>query len=825
VIFAGLTPFPWAYNSISPMRTVIPALLLTLAPHALAQTVPTPESHFGHPIGVDRELLDWDKVVSYFQALARSSDKIRFKELGKTAEGRPFIAATIAAPATLRNLDHYLDIQTRLADPRKTTPAEATKLIAEGKTVVLITCSIHATEVASTHTAVQFAYDLITKDNPKYRAILDNVIVILVPSLNPDGVDIVTNWYRKTLGTPYEGTSPPELYHKYVGHDNNRDWYIFSQPETQLTVSQLHNVWHPEIVYDVHQQGPFASRIFFPPWLDPVDPNIDPIIVQECNWIGSGMAADLTAAGKPGVVINALYDFWTASRHYQAYHGGMRILSESASARLATPLTTTKDQIQAAGLGYDPRERSWNYLEPWEGGTWRLGDIVEYQMLAWQSLLYQAAVRRADLLHNFYAVGVRQVARKSPYAYVIPAHQLDPGSARKMLELLDFGLVEIDRAERGFEAGGEDYDAGSYVIRMGQPYGGYAKTLLERQHYPDLREYPGGPPKRPYDVTTQCLPLLMGVSADAVEKPFTIASSRVRAFELQPTRGASGGVWLASDIDSWRSVNHTWGSGASVWRDPSTGDFYRQAANSGAIEVKRPRVALYKSYDPAMDEGWTRWLLENFGFAYKNILNPEIETGGLRRNFDVIVFPDQSPASIRDGYRKGSMPEEFVGGLGEKSAANLKQFAEQGGVLVFLNHSTDFAIESLGLSEKNAVAGLPPRDFYSPGSLLNATLDTHHPLSYGVPEQIAIWSEGSPAWELPAGARDRIVVRYAPDHVLASGWLLGEKYLQARAALVDAPIGSGRVILFGMRPQYRAQSYQAFKLFFNALALGGQVRP
>ena len=200
-----------------------------------------------------------------------------------------------------------------------------------------------------------------------------------MPSLNPDGVDIVTRWYRRTLGTPFEGTSPPELYQKYVGHDNNRDWYIFSQPETRATIAQLHNVWHPEIVYDVHQQGANASRMFIPPWLDPTEPNIDPILMQEMNMIGTSMAADLTAAGKTGVAIHAVYDFWTPSRHYQAFHGGMRILTESASARLATPLTVTPDQIDETALGYKPREKSWNYLEPWLGGMWRLRDIVDYQ--------------------------------------------------------------------------------------------------------------------------------------------------------------------------------------------------------------------------------------------------------------------------------------------------------------------------------------------------------------------------------------------------------------------------------------------------------------
>jgi hypothetical protein len=799
---------------------VVTLLLVSLSVWAQP---PTPASHFGHPIGVDRELLDWDRVVSYFQTLAKSSDKIRFEELGKTAEGRPFIAATISSAATLRNLDHYREIQVKLADPRRTTPSDAASLIAEGKTVVLITCSIHATEVASTHSAIQFVYNLLTQDTPKFRAILDNVIIVLVPSQNPDGLDIVTRWYRKTLGTPYEGTSPPELYQKYTGHDNNRDWYVFSQPETRLTVS-LQNAWHPQIVYDVHQQGSYASRLFVPPWLNPIDPNVDATLAQEGNYLGLGVAADLTAAGKKGVVTNALYDFWAPARQYMAYHDGVRILSEAASASLASPLTVRPDQIQTTGLGYNPRERSWNYLEPWEGGTWRIGDIVDYQLIAFESLLYQAALRRVDLLRNFYEIGERAVARASPYAFVIPREQMDPGAARKMLELLSFGDVEIGRASDAFAAGGKRYAEGSYIIRMQQPYSSYAKTLLERQHYPDLRLYPGGPPQRPYDVTAQTLPLLMGVATDTVEAAFSVSSKPATSFEFElstPRPGESG--LAASDVESWRAVNRIWNSGAkgaNVWRDTATGDFYAQRPKTGeAVELARPRIALYKSYVPAIDEGWTRWLLENFNFAYQDVLNAKIEAGNLRQRFDAIVFPDQSSTQIVNGFEPGTMPQEYTGGLSKKASANLKAFAEQGGTLVFLNHSANYAVEHLHLDARNVVAAVSNREFYSPGSLLNVTLDTHDPLAYGLPENIAIWSEDSPAWEIAWSSKDHVIARYSDDHVLASGWLLGESYLEGHAALVEVPLGQGRAVLFGMRPQYRAQSYQAFKLFFNSLVL------
>lgn len=777
---------------------------------SLAAEVPDPQSHFGHPIGQDRTLLDWAKVVSYFQALQQSSDRILVREIGKSVQGRPLIAAYFATPDTLKNIGRYQQIQKSLADARKKTDADAEKLIAEGKVIVMITCSIHATEVASTHTAVEFAYRFLTENRTKFKAIYDNTIFILVPSLNPDGVDIVTQWYRKTLNTPFEGTSPPELYHAYVGHDNNRDWYIFSQPETRAVVARLHNAWHPQIVYDVHQQGQFASRMFVPPWMDPIDENVDASLAQMTNLIGMGMAADLTAAGRKGVTLNSIYDFWTPARHYQAYHGGMRILSESASVRIASPVTVTAEQIARTAPGYNPRERSWNYLEPWLGGEWRLRDIIDDQLLAWESCLWQAAVKREDLLRNFYRVLKRSAERQDPNAFVISKNQADPGASRRLLDVMAFGMVEVQKTDAAFEAEGRSYPAGSYVIRMQQPFSAFAKTLLERQSYPDLRLYPGGPPKRPYDVTAQTLPLLMGVAVDAVKDRLEVPLTMTREF----TFTGDGGL-TASDSDAWREVNRAWNAGKPVARDAAGNFFVNRAASGDVKPVRKPRIALYRSHIPQMDEGWTRWIFDFFGFTYTRLTNADILKGGLESRFDAIVFPDQSAASIHTGYRAGSMPEAYTGGLGERGAAALKQFAEKGGTLIFLNDSTAYATGHLGLKLKSSTEGLSNRDFYSPGSLLNVTLDEKHPLTRGLPRNIAIWSEGSPAWEASEGVH--VIARYPQSSVLASGWLLGERHLTGRAALVEVPMGEGRAILFGMRPQYRAQSMLTAKLLFNAL--------
>ena len=362
-----------------------------------------------------------------------------------------------------------------------------------------------------------------------------------------------------------------------------------------------------------------------------------------------------------------------------------------------------------------------------------------------ESVLYQAATRREDLLRNFYRIGRRAVSRTSPWAFAIPTGQRDPVAAAKLIETLAFGQVEIEQAAQAFEAGGKKYSAGTWVIRMQQPYSSFAKTLLERQSYPDLRLYPGGPPKRPYDVTAHTLPLLMGVQVDAIDSPVAVP--------LAP---------LSGEIPS--------------------------KPRPLAIPA---RIGVYKSFVPAIDEGWTRWVLEQFGVPYHSAANSDILAGDLRRRFDALIFPDQRPASIVRGYRAGEMPEECTGGLGEKGAEALKRFVSDGGTLVFLNHSTQYATETFGLDVKNVVRGLSNTEFYSPGSLLNVTLDSNSPLTRGLPAEIAIWSEGSPAWDVPQGSPARVAARYPQSGILASGWLLGEKYLAGKAGADRLPHGLG----------------------------------
>lgn len=741
--------------------------------------IPTPRSILGFDPGDDRKLVEWPVLVRYFEALAKASDRVDYRELGKTTLGAPFIALAISSPQNLRRLDYYRLNNASLADPRGfATSRAAREAVHNGKTIVLITSSIHSTEVGGHLTPVLLAYRLATDTSAETRAILDNVILWLVPSQNPDGVTIVAKWYNRTLGTAAEGTAPPELYHHYTGHDNNRDWYAFTQVETQLTVDSLYNMWHPQIVHDIHQMGSQGARLFLPPYLDPIEPNIDPLLIDGVNALGTDIAWDLAAQGKTGISINSTYDAWTPARAYQHYHGAVRILSETASADLASPVDIPFDRLEARSRGYNPRERSWNFTNPWRGGRWTIRDIVSYQTEATYALLAHAAKQRERWLSSFLTVEWRAARgwHEWPYAYVIPARQ-DSVALSALLGILHRGSVEIRRALQSFTVQGQRVPAGSYVIVMRQPYASFAKTLLEVQHYPDRRQYPGGPPERPYDVTAHTLPLLMGVTAIA-------ANDSLR-------------VQLSSPITP-RSVS------------PVPPLAVRDSAS--------PRIGLYKSYDAAMDEGWTRWVFDTWKVPYTSLVDSTVRNGKLKDRFDVIILPDQSPRDLLEGL-PSRYPAPYAGGLGSEGSDALRQFVTDGGTLVALNDASRFAIQALLLPVRNVLEAVGDDDFYAPGSIFRLTLDTTQAIARGLPRETIGWFQGGPAFEVLDSSVAHVVGRWPsdPDKVLLSGWVLHPDRVAGKGAIVEVQQGTGRVILFGIRPQYRGQSIATYPLLFNSL--------
>ncbi|MBA2703421.1 MAG: hypothetical protein H0U60_06180 [Blastocatellia bacterium] len=765
------------------------------SPTPVLAHIPVPEEILGFVPGDDRKLASWNQVTTYFEALSKTSDRVKFEELGKSTMGQPFVMATISAPENLARLDEYKKIQELLADPRQlgspgSRDRKAAELIARGKTIVLVTCGIHSTEVGSYLSSMLIAHRLASSNEPEINDILQNTIILLVPSLNPDGVDIVKNWYDKTLGTPYEGTNPTELYHKYTGHDDNRDWYAFTQVETQIAVEKIHNAWHPQIVHDIHQQGEYGPRMFLPPYMPPVEPNVPQQIVAGYTELGNYMAREMRAAGFKGITTNSTYDAWSPSRAYSHYHGGVRILSETASCKIATPVSVKFEQLRK-GEGYDSKKESATFGPLWRGGEWHLRDITNYMTTAAFLLLKHASENRSQWLQRFYETGkdaVRPRKRHEPYAFVIPKarHRAD------LVQVLDRAGVDVD-FPLPFTAAGSSYPEGTAVIRIDQPYGNFAKAILERQHYPDLRDS-SGHPISPYDVTAHTLSLLMGVNVLEIRQPF-----RYRL----PTEGGMN-----------------------------------SCTGFGEIEEK---LGLYKSHVAAIDEGWTRWVLDQQHYKYSSPEDAEIRAGSLNAKYNSIVIPDQKPETILNGYTLGTMPREYTGGLGQAGVTALREFVEQGGTLVCFNRASAFAIEQFKLPLRDVAGDWSEKEFFVPGSILQIELDTLDPIAGDMPKESIAWVEDSPVFEVFPGtagvppavsalreAADtvptispvsvRIIARYPTNkNPLLSGWLLGGDRIKGKAALVEVTMGKGRIILFGFRPQYRGQSLATYPLFFNAI--------
>jgi hypothetical protein len=824
------------------------ALLTPAAPAATG--IPAPESVLGFVPGEDRKLATWGQVLEYLGALDAASERVSVEEVGRTTQGRPFVLVTVTSEANHVRLDAIRRANARLADPRGLADEEANRIVRDGKAVVAMAYSIHSTEVGGTLASLRLLHHLASSHDERVRAMLDATVLLVIPSHNPDGTDLVTEWYRRQLGTPFEGTSPPVLYHPYVGHDNNRDWYMFTQEETRLTVRHLYQRWHPQIVHDAHQMGQRGARLFVPPYADPWEPNVDGALVAAAGALGSHVASRLTTAGRTGVVTGAIFDAWTPARAYPHTHGGVRLLSETASARLATPAAVKPGDLEPRSSGYDARAASGNYPAPWTGGTWRLADIVETQLQVSLAILEHAAANREHWLRTALEANRRASARRDPFAFVLPTGQRDPSAVARLGEVLRFGQVNLHRAAAPFEAGGRAYEAGALVVRMQQPASGFAKTVLERQRYPDLRECEGGPPRRPYDVTAHTLPLLLGVEAEAVgpafEAPLELVEDdggppgRVEGTGPRLALGHTSGdlVALARLLEDGVSVRWALEPFADAGRSFPAGTLIVPAsarrfvdllagelglvvravrAEPRALRLRRPRVGLYRSWVPSIDEGWTRFVFEReMGVASQELHDREVRAGRLRERFDVVVLPDQAPDALRSGHAPGSMPEEYTGGLGGEGTTALRAFVAAGGTLVALDSATGFAIDQLQLPVKNVLAGVAPSDFFCPGSILRVEAGADHPLVHGLPVPTPVWFEGSPAFEADERA---VVLRYGDQDPLLSGWLLGGKRLKGRAALVEVPLGKGRVVLFGFRPQYRAQSRVTYPALLNALYL------
>lgn len=788
--------------------------LILICSIAIAAQVPSPQSVLGFRPTDDKTIADWGQITDYFAKLDKASKNVAVKEIGKSTNGKPLIVAFISSAKNIKDLEKYRQISAKLADPRTiSSESEVAELVKNGKTIVSISCSIHSTEIVASQMSMNLAFELATATDADTREILENTILLLIPSPNPDGIDIVANWYRKTLGTRSEGTSPPELYHHYAGHDNNRDWFMLNLVETQAITKLFWQQWFPQLVYDVHQQGQNASRFMIPPFYDPPNPRVAPSILREVGLIGYKMAADLQAKGIAGVATNSTFDTWWHGGFRSApyFHNSIGILSEAASASLMSPLTVKKEDLARSrntrGLP-NLLETATNYPDSWEGGTWRPADIAEIEMTASRSLLQMAAKFRPRYLRNFYEYGKANLVRRTnePQAYIVSAGQPDHEAVARFIEILMAQGIEVFEMSRELwvkmtpTAEFHEMPLGGYVVFVNQPQKNNILSLFEKQVYPN-RLLPNGEAEAPYDVAGWTLPLQMGVEYDA-------------AWEIRDLEKDRATLTLVPFTNRVRGL---------LGLDQSGTPFKGQKYPLKSV----PKIALYRGHTSSMDEGWTRLILDLFGIPYRRLTDANVRSGnficeqpvipGPFINCDAVILPADSENTIVKGLSAERYPAEFAGGIGEEGVENLKRYVADGGKLICFDDSCDMVIKRFGLPIRNVLADLKRSEFYNPGSIVALDVDKRQDLAKGLRRMTPAYFNSSSAFETAADARVKVIARYAAKDALLSGWMLGEKYLNGKAALVETTYGKGKIVLFAFRPQHRGQSWATFPFIFNAL--------
>jgi len=761
--------------------------------------VRSPKDVLGFQPTGDRTIADWTQITDYFRELDKDSLRVVVKEIGKTTNGKPMIAAFISAPENIKKLEYYRSINAKLADPRTIrSDNELRDLLANGKTIVSISCSIHSTEIVASQMSMNLAYELAVTNDVDTKQILENTILILIPSSNPDGVDIVADWYRKTLGTKSEGTSPPQLYHHYAGHDNNRDWFMMNLSETRAITKLYWQEWFPEIVYDVHQMGQTGARFVIPPFFDPPNPRIDPLILREVGVIGYKMAADLQAKGIDGVATNTTFDTWWHGGFRSApyYHNSIGILSEAASSDLMSPVTITRQQIERnrGSRGLDSAiETATNYPAAWTGGTWSPKNIAEIEMTASRSLLQLAAKYRGEYLQRFYQLGKANLIeqKNEPVAYLIPAGQPNTETIARFLEILMWQGIEVQLMTNELhvrEKAGDFHEMplGSFLVLVNQPQKNNVLSLFEKQEYPH-RVNSKGEPDVPYDVAGWTLPLQMGVET-------------MEVWDIKE-----------ADLSSLKAMRTNNDVRAVLDLKPANEPFPKL---TNPLRTK-PSIGLYSPSASSIDEGWTRLVLDQYQIPYRSVTDKNIRENDL--NEDVLLLSSIGANRILKGLNTDEYPAEFTGGIGDIGVENLKRYVENGGRLICFDDSCAFVIEKFGLPIVNVLAKLKRSEFYNPGSIVKLDIDRKDPLAKGFGKETAAYFISSSAFEINGESNVRSIAKYADSNALLSGWMLGEKYLNGKTALAEADYGKGKIILFAFRPQHRGQTFATFPFIFNAL--------
>lgn len=819
------------------VRTLVAgcAMIAQACVSAGARQVASPEQHLGRPVGGDFTLTDWNETSGYFKRLDAESPRVVTRAVGTTTEGREFLVSIISSEANLADLERIKARARAIADPRGRTDAELADAVSNGRPIVVVSCAMHATECAGAQFGMEFAHRLATSDEEPWRSARDSLVVVVLPSTNPDGLDHVTEWYRKTVGTPHEASDLLKLYQFYTGHDNNRDWFMMTQAETRIVTAMLYGEWFPTVYWDVHQQGSTGERLFVPPFRDPLNPNLDPAVIAGINTIGTRAVLDMTREGLTGISTGVSYDMWWngGNRNVPVRHNIIGLLTEAASANLATPIFLPIDRLQAPrGLG--PYAPSNQFVNPWPGGWWRIRDIIDYEIAFGRSLLSTVSREPRVWLANALEASERAIAvgeQDAPKAWVIPSDNRDPYAVRRLMDALMIAGVEVHVSAGAVNADDREYPPGSIVIRRDQPYGTHVKDLFEVQRYPD-----GAPP---YDVAGWTLPALMGVRRVEVVHAFAGELKRAgtpeeasAAFRGDPRQSET--AFSTRHTDAWTRLAAALKRGESaVFRGdgPNAGVFELGAGATGTELAIRahPRIGLYAPWSGSMDEGWTRYVLDTEKIPYVTVRNETLRAGKLSDILDVLMIPGIGPGQLDGGRAAGSIPDTYAGGLAPEGAVAVEEFVRAGGTLVAFGSASQWTIDLFKLPLVDATRDEANREFSCPGSVLRA-IPAEHAFTAGLPDSVALFFSRAGAFRemtveerKKSGASESATIepllRYAPTRLLLSGWIRQPEAIENRLAWVRAGHGKGRIHLFGFQPQYRGWSQGTFQLLHRAAFL------
>ena len=905
------------------MRYLFLLIVFTVVPTAsAAERITPPKEHFGFNIGDDYCLANYQQLMKYWAKVDTESERVKVMSIGTTEEGRPQFMAIVTSPANHAKLSHYQDINRRMVLAEGVSEPMARQLAAEGKSVIWIDGGLHATEVLCPQMLIETLYQLASADDTETLRILDDVIILLVHA-NPDGMDLVSDWYMREKDPKKRSTAGvPRLYQKYIGHDNNRDFFGHTQAETKNMNRVMYHEWFPHVVFNHHQTGPPGTILFCPPFRDPFNYNVDPLVINGIDRVGAAIMERFLQENKPGATTRsgARYSGW--------WNGGLR--TTSTFHNMIGLLTETIGNPTPMTIPYNPKLQlpRGDYLAPIAPQKWHFRQSVEYSVSSNKAVLDYASRHREKMLFNMWRMGMNSVekgsrdswtvtpkivdaaragasnaitlkgntqfnrafrdpAQRDPRGYIIPANQPDFLTAIKFVNTLMGTGLKVHRATSDFAIKGKTYPAGSFVLKSAQAFRPHLLDMFEPQDHPNDFAYPDAPPTPPYDIAGWTLAYSMGVQVDRIldgfDGPFELLKGEVAPTpgKVQDGQGVVGFFVDARVNDAFRAVNRLHKSGESVARlmvsaagqpagtffiarKPSTDEVVRKLASelgtnftaamdtpSLRVAVNPVRVALWDRYGGSMPSGWTRWLLERFEYPFQVVYPPELDKGGLKEKFDVLILVDGAIQRTGfagtkkggfgggDGSGETNIPAEYRNQRGSISTKatlpKLREFLEAGGTIVTIGSSTALA-NQLGLPVGNHLATvdgdgkerpLSREKFYVPGSLLRTRVNTTHPLAWGMPEEADVMFVGSPTFRVSLAAEAKGIQRVAwfdSKTPLRSGWAWGQEHLQGGVAIADAKVGQGHLVMCGPEILFRAQPHGTFKFLFNSIARAGAPR-